>query len=142
MIDSNAVRKAFRARILTTAKLFDKDACAWESRAFNPEGKTIWYRETLLPVSGAAVTDSDECLQAIMQYDVFVKHASGTETAEAQQKAIADLFEPTNAENGNGIIQGTGIVIAVYEVTPKRLPDDGLWDGFAVMVKFKAYNGV
>lgn len=140
MIDSSKVRQAFRSKILSGASpLFAKADCAWESRIFAPQGKVLWLRETLLPVNGQAATDADECLHAIMQYDIFAPHASGSEIAEAKRVALAELFEPTGASGG--LIAGSGVSIAVYEVSPLKSAPDDVWDGYPLHIKFRAYQG-
>jgi len=138
MIDNSKIRLAFRAKFLSgTSPLFSEGDCAFEGQSFDPQGKTLWLRETLLPVNGDAATDSDERLLAIMQYDLFTPHSTGTETLDAKLKDLADLFEPSEEFPAY-----SGVVCAVDSVDPTKLDTDNPpWDSKGIRITFRAYNG-
>ncbi len=137
MIDHSKVRSAFRSRIVGEGKLFAQADVAFEGRAFNPKGKTLWLRETLIPVNGRMESENQERMLAMMQYDVFVPHGSGTETLEAKVKAIADLFEPST-----DFPSYDGVSCVVDSVDPVQLSDDDkVWLGKGLRITFRAYNG-
>lgn len=132
MINKRHIRQLARTQILN-ADLLPVADIAWENRAFDPSGKTLWLRETLLPVSDESADDVDESADVIMQYDVFVPAASGSEAVEDMCKNIAALFTP------GADIKDENICLVPYEITSLTGVTDTPWYFQSLHIKMRVY---
>jgi len=118
MINARKVRELMREVIINSA-IIDPEDIAYEGRTFKPEGKTLWLRETYLPVSDTPDNDHEEAVSGIMRYDVFVPSGTGTETAEDFATDLANLFNPSNNP-----FTSHGIMLIVKSVTRLSAQED------------------
>jgi hypothetical protein len=132
MINSKKIRLALRS-VLIDADLTDLENYAWEGRPFNPSGKCLWIRETLLPTIEMPSAQNTPESTNIMQYDIFTPAGSGTETMEDFADSLADLFDPDNAH-----IEFDEIKI-IFDRTERRAKDDDdTWQWIPVDIYFRA----
>ena len=134
MIDPVQIRLTLRAPLLAAAVVPASDV-AWEGRPFDPAGKSMWIRETLLPVGEEHMAQNTPEFAGIMVYDVFAPSAGGTETIETAVGELGDAYSPDDAP-----LEGTGVRVVVISVSRLNLLQDGPWRFIPVHVEFRAFD--
>jgi len=136
MINSSQVRLFFRTALDDAGAVTLSDF-AWENKAFDPSGKTLWYRETYFPILESSSDFTQEMLQGLIIYDIFTKKDSGTVIAETKATEIGDVFKPW--ENKNLTISGNRTQILTVERGDSG-KFDKTWYVMPVRLTFKVFQ--
>ena len=134
MIDAKKIRLLIRDPLLTAA-IIDPADIAWEGRKFNPKGKVVWIRETLLPSSELPIAQNTPEFAGIMVYDVFMPSATGTEEIEDFATQIGNIWSPDNDPLDDGSIKAV-----ITSVQRQQIQQDGKWQFIPVHIAFNAYE--
>lgn len=92
MIDLEPIKLEMRGRIIDGGVVPYTDY-QFDNRNFNPDNKTLWIRETVIPGEELIKTNARSEDVSIFQYDVFAKKDIGTKAQGEAIKAIKDLFD-------------------------------------------------
>jgi len=135
MIDRRKIRIAIRKPLIDAA-LVPESYISWEGYSFDPSGKALWIRETLLPVAESYFAEDEEEARYILRLDIFGKSANGTKNIEELATAVGALYD----RDTNGIIDGDGLKIIIEDSETLRRQEDGAWSFVPVDIHFRAVN--
>ncbi|OGV52002.1 MAG: hypothetical protein A2017_05525 [Lentisphaerae bacterium GWF2_44_16] len=121
--------------MIINSAIISKDDMAYEGRTFKPDGKTLWLRETYMPVNETPAADNTPQKSVIMRYDVFVPAASGTEIVEDFAESFKALFDP---EKNPILYDDIQIVISTAESLNAR--PEPKWYSIPVQIKLNAWQ--
>lgn len=139
MLNQEEVRQAIRVPLLDAEIIPDK-SYSWQGKGFNPTGKCVWIRETMLTVTEISASQNNEEFSGIMVFDVFVPSGSGTEAMGANAKAVADVYDPTDPESAKSLIAGDGFNVIIDRVERLTMQKDDSWQWIPVYIYFRAVN--
>jgi len=135
VIDQKDMRLTLRQPVLDAGIVKD---IAWEKRKFNPKGKSLWIRETIIPISGLPLAQNNQANEGRYVLDIFVVANTGTELLEDTITQIAKLYNPDDVP----FLRGSNTMITIQECSRKTNLDDGMWTFGTLSILFKAFDSI
>ena len=137
MINFEEVRKYFSDTIIASG-IFASDAIGWENVTFSPSGKSLWMKESYLPVSeGFSDSVNGDQLQGILSYSINTNVGSYAQGATEAGVALGNLFPTTE------VITTDNYKISIDSASRTfqgKLSNDSKWYTVVIDVSFKVYE--
>ncbi len=95
MINTRDIREFFRQYLIDSALIPEADI-HWEQRKFDPDTKTPFVSEVLLPGDEGVANRVQGEAVGIINYEVYVRKKSGTEVADDLASDISSLYSPAS----------------------------------------------
>jgi hypothetical protein len=139
LINIIEVRDPFRIRIADSG-IFNSDSIAWENENFNPSGKSLWLKESLLPVDESFLTPDYDLLETILSFQVNTPIGDNTgDSAEATcvnaAVALGSLFQTAE------VIKTDNYTISVDKTQMSFQGNlDDRWYSVVVDITIRAYE--
>lgn len=124
MIDKRLIEDEIITRI-TEADIFDATDIAFPNLHFNTDGKSIYLEQRLGVIDEHTASANSEVAEYIIDLFIRVLEGTGTETINAKEKALGNLFDPTSSVNTYFVLGSTYKVnISSVETLTRTVFDD------------------
>jgi len=136
MINFEEVRKYFSDTIIESG-IFASDAIGWENVTFSPSGKSLWMKESYLPVSEGFNDSKSDQLQGILSYSINTHIGSYAQEATEAGVALGSLFQTAE------IIITDNYKISIDSASRTfqgKLSNNSKWYTVIIDVSFKVYE--